>query len=236
MFVPGSQVKNCGFPIAVSSELFGRKIKSAVLVEIHKTERTIIFVGHPEPVGTGLRNHEGRHGEKHEVVVLRNTNPGVSEFRIVIDVKVFGRPNALPVVRAGNHGVDVVDNGIGLPAVVSTAKKSIGITSGSGGPLVPTGNRVTAFLNRIQRTRWRTHRARGTGSLRTVGCNDLGCCVTVDKTGVGRMIGGRRGIGLFVQYRLAHVIDSGKAICPNRTVVSVGFDRSGGWVPPCQGQ
>ena len=236
MFVPRSQIKNRGFPIVVAAELFRSQIKSVVLVQIHPTDGPVVFPFHFEPVGTGFGDDESRHGEKHEVVVLRNPDPGVSELAIPINEKVFGCPNALPVVGPGNHCVDIVKNAVGLPPVVPSGKKGIGITGGSGRPLEPTGNRVTAFLNRIQRTRRRGQGARRTAPLGTVSGNNRSRLVTVDKARVGRMIGGGRGIGLFAQNRLAHVINSGEAIRPNRTVVSVRFDGIGRRVTPCQSQ
>ena len=82
VFVPRSQIKNRGFPIVVAAELFRSQIKSVVLVQIHPTDCPIVFPFHFEPVSTGFGYDESRHGEKHEVVVLRNADPGVSELAI----------------------------------------------------------------------------------------------------------------------------------------------------------
>jgi len=56
----------------------------------------------------------------------------VIKLCIAIYEKIFGRPDALPVVGTSDHGIDVVEHGIGLPAVVSTGNKSIGVTGGYG--------------------------------------------------------------------------------------------------------
>ena len=98
-----------------------------------------------------------------------------------INEKVFGCPNALSIVGPGYHGVDVIENAVGLATIVASGKKGIGITGGSGRPLEPTGNRVTAFLNRIQRTRRRGQGYRRTAPLGTVSGNNRSRLVTVDK-------------------------------------------------------